>query len=875
MVGVSQSIPSTGLVSQVARQVARHNPRVVSFDVFSTLLQRRVSPEQLNQALCRALHRALSAAYPDSMAQCDWHQINQLRDQAYARLANALQQKGQDPEVRLNDWLTAWVAALPVTWTAAEQPRQWVQWLQHELVRRELWACRANADLLAWCQQLKASGKRLIVISDMYYDEAIVRQLLLNAGYAPDCFDAVYVSSDYGATKASGRLFARVAEQEGLPAKAFLHLGDNRNSDVVQPKRAGWHAFHWENRDLLQHEALIALDFWLMRRDSRWAGYSQVMNHRDTNAALDDPLPAGASPEFALGYRVLGPILANFIHQLVDWSQQAQPDVLYFLAREGFLFKRLYDVLAPRLAHDAAQAVIPSAYLCVSRASSTGWPSDYLGLRDFAAIQLNINRPTLRHCFGLIQYPTDQQKALAGAYGFDSLDEPVDFANDPAFHALCDDPALRAHLQHQRRSVQDGLRNHLRERGVFDCRRVALVDSGWSGQIQENIVAALRDATPQPPPEVLGFYLGINALGTRRQQTGLHMASSSLGDMAHYDWLSGALFEALPLWEALTQALHRSTKGYQGPQGEPVFGTPPYQAATVDDSLVQLAHIQEGVLAFAQHYADCADMLQWSSRHTTPYAQALIARLKRFPRVSEAAVINQLPYSKDFGTNIEEALYQVGAGLSSLKTLVWAIRQPGVMWREGVAAFAGPMYHHLLVVKKAWNGLYETLGSPAHSHSLRRADAPVWLQPTLPPRFNPETGVLQRPIAPLPVEEQTLTLHQALLTERALPSSMALTNGARAEEQTAAITVADSVSLWLAGTVAVALTRQRFGLNCRGARFENWLPVRWLLVQALVTQFPMLWFWVRQSRLRFQLRKTRLGQASQQPQVVNPQNAMA
>lgn len=98
-----------------------------------------------------------------------------------------------------------------------------------------------NTPLLGLLRSFRAAGKRLVVVSDMYFSrenlEFLLRTLL------PDHpIDRIYVSSDIGLTKHSGRLLSRIAELEGVAPNRILHCGDHPHADVAMSRAAGCQA---------------------------------------------------------------------------------------------------------------------------------------------------------------------------------------------------------------------------------------------------------------------------------------------------------------------------------------------------------------------------------------------------------------------------------------------------------------------------------------------------------------------------------------------------------------------------------------------------------------------------------------------------------
>ena len=105
-------------------------------------------------------------------------------------------------------------------------------------INAELKACKANKPALDFFNACKDSGKRIIIISDMYLDCSTISTLLQNCGYNLDGVN-VYVSSEYALTKRTGNLFKKVLEIESVSPNEVLHIGDNLRSDWFRPKLMG------------------------------------------------------------------------------------------------------------------------------------------------------------------------------------------------------------------------------------------------------------------------------------------------------------------------------------------------------------------------------------------------------------------------------------------------------------------------------------------------------------------------------------------------------------------------------------------------------------------------------------------------------------
>lgn len=81
----------------------------------------------------------------------------------------------------------------------------------------------------------KENGKRVLVISDMYLPETFIGCLLEGNGYQG--FEKLYVSSEHGLRKKTGRLYQYVEGDLKIDVKTWLHIGDNPITDFFGAKK--------------------------------------------------------------------------------------------------------------------------------------------------------------------------------------------------------------------------------------------------------------------------------------------------------------------------------------------------------------------------------------------------------------------------------------------------------------------------------------------------------------------------------------------------------------------------------------------------------------------------------------------------------------
>lgn len=90
--------------------------------------------------------------------------------------------------------------------------------------------------------------KRVIIVSDMYLPTEVLESILRKNRY--DGFEKLYVSNAYMMSKDTKRLLYKVIDDlaaDGVSAGEILHIGDNPIADVKHTQECGMQAIHVES----------------------------------------------------------------------------------------------------------------------------------------------------------------------------------------------------------------------------------------------------------------------------------------------------------------------------------------------------------------------------------------------------------------------------------------------------------------------------------------------------------------------------------------------------------------------------------------------------------------------------------------------------
>ena len=285
-----------------------HIADVVSFDIFDTLIFRPFSaPVDLFSIL------------GEKLEILDFKNIRIMQEQL-ARLDHF--EKNGNYEVSLAD---IWNRIEREVGISAEAG------MRQEL-ELEKTLCYANPKMLKLYDSVRQAKKTIVITSDMYLTSDILRDLLHKNGYSG--FKEIYVSSEYGASKAEGSLFEILKKK--YQGKKILHIGDNVVSDIENAHKAGLDTFYYENVNKHSIE-FRAYDMSALIGSA----YRGVVNNH---------IYCGVQPysvEYEYGYIYGGLFVLGYCAFIHDYCTKNHVEKVLFLSRDGDILKQVYEKLYP------------------------------------------------------------------------------------------------------------------------------------------------------------------------------------------------------------------------------------------------------------------------------------------------------------------------------------------------------------------------------------------------------------------------------------------------------------------------------------------------------------------------------------------------
>ncbi|MBF0556826.1 MAG: HAD-IA family hydrolase, partial [Nitrospirae bacterium] len=473
---------------------------IVSFDVFDTLLEREIEPpEKVKEAAARALSQYL---HETSGIRYSSHEVYSLRNLIETKLRQKSGAEGKDTECSFT--AIADEMAREISGEKNESLSRQIIKFDLDIEKDVIYVKEGLREILQW---LKSLNKRVIAISNMYLDrehfEEIFREKAID-GY----FDDIYVSSENGLGKHSGKLFDYVLSKERVAPERMLHIGDHIEADYRIALRMGIKAIRLYDVSHLKKKNILLNYNALASKNPYWRGRYVLQLIRPVRSKA-----GGGDFYYNYGYSFLGPIYAAFVYGAIGEIKRHEIKKAFFISREGELFLDIYNIFAPALL--TAKETPTADYVYLTRKSTAlaslrgGLPLDkaLLGLCNPA--QKGIY--SILNVFGL--YHKDIA-ALLGKHGFKHIEEPIWNYNDSRITDLIADKDFQTLVRKYAEGDKNKLERYLKQLHFFGSGKTAFVDIGWSASIQKFLQDTFLPRKDYP--HVYGLYFGFSNLGQYR-----------------------------------------------------------------------------------------------------------------------------------------------------------------------------------------------------------------------------------------------------------------------------------------------------------------------------------------------------------------------
>lgn len=308
-----------GLLDLVEDMIQEHPEiRVVSFDIFDTIIFRMVSqPADVFEMVGRSALE--TEALPEWVCPTLYRELRITAEQKARELC--LKGSGSS-EVVLDDIMAR------ISYACGQKEK-----LYDLEIQAEQEVCYLNPDLERFSDFVVGHPDiQFILISDMYLPEKDIKMLLGKIGFPLGLLRKIYVSGEYKNSKNNGVLYDIVLKDLGIVSGQLLHIGDNYMQDVVNAKKYGIHTLYYDAIPVGEKEFFYEKIKYgnILPKLASFRKYTLAKYYDDNH---DD--------WHRIGMKYFGPVMTAFAEWILDSADRMGVTEIYPLMREGWFISKL------------------------------------------------------------------------------------------------------------------------------------------------------------------------------------------------------------------------------------------------------------------------------------------------------------------------------------------------------------------------------------------------------------------------------------------------------------------------------------------------------------------------------------------------------
>lgn len=340
-----------------------------------------------------------------------------------------------------------------------------------------------NEDIIDIYNKCVKAGKKVYIISDMYLPIYFIEEVLDSLGITGYC--KLYLSSQFMATKRTGKLFEIFLNEQKIISESVVHIGDSYKSDYESPQKRGINA--------------ICIPRILIRNKRCMQNTISSLKENNLYSFINNSISIKDDKYYEFGYDSFGVFLWGYIKWLHNNLIKNGINKVYFFSRDGLIIKKAFD-----LYYNSES--IKTYYLEVSR-RSLRVPILWMDC-NFETLMGMISPSkfiSINMIFDGVGLRIENYNDLLIKYGFNekSTFDRNKIMNNNSLIKMYEE--LKFDIINKSKKEYELLVQYIAQNDLHG--KFAIVDIGWSGGMQRFLEQTLKKL--QIPHDIYGYYTGV------------------------------------------------------------------------------------------------------------------------------------------------------------------------------------------------------------------------------------------------------------------------------------------------------------------------------------------------------------------------------
>lgn len=578
--------------------------KLISFDIWDTILKRKCHPEEIKLATARYLYLKYEQDLKEKYK--DIYEILKKRDEIEEEICIESEEKGFDKECRILDVFQRLTKEI----MKEEFSKEIAEELLKAEIEQEKRVIYLNPDILPIFEQYKEL--QMCCISDFYMGEKELQELLDFVGM-PVKIEKIYSSADLLLNKRSGRLYQKAEEELEIKPEEHIHVGDNLYSDIEKAKELGIETISMKKEDM----AFVP--------EKRRPFYFDFHSIKLEPTTMENRL-------FNVGVELSG-LLYFFAYHIIEYAIKHHIDTVYYMTREGERFIKAHELIAK---NNPFGVELPKAEIIeVSRMATFSASLKEFSIAELLRLWSQYRMQSMKALFKTLAINIEPYKEFLGKYDLTVEESIVEPWFDVRVQNLCRDTEFTSKIQVELDRKRKELLEYFSKRNIVnDDKPLFIVDIGWRGTIQDNL-AYIFDQK-----QIGGYYITLYDYYNAQPKN-----TYKLKFIKDRDIIYNEVSSIITVLEMLFSSDTGSVIEYK--EGEAIRKAKKEEVETVKK---YVAHIQKGMLAGCEIINESMKQHPYQAEEFDGYINQIIRNIKTNPDKDLIEVYYNLVMNDTFGT---------------------------------------------------------------------------------------------------------------------------------------------------------------------------------------------------------------------------------